>query len=65
MGAPKIDMPPAPPPAPDLVDEVIRSAGASEQTRQRGNRGRQATFLSGTMGDLGPTPVASKKLIGA
>lgn len=65
MGAPKIDMPPAPPPAPDLVDEVVRNAGAAEQTRQRGSRGRQSTFLSGLMGDQGPTPVAAKKLIGA
>lgn len=62
MGAPKL--PPAPPPAPDLVDEVIRNAGANEQARQRGAKGRQSTFLSGTMGDLGPTPLATKKLLG-
>ncbi len=65
MGAPKIDMPPAPPPAPDLVDEVIRNAGASEQTRQRGAKGRRSTFLSAAMDEQGAVPLAKKTLLGA
>ncbi len=65
MGAPSIPTPPAPPPAPSLVDEVIRNAGASEQARQRGSKGRQSTFLSSALPDAGVVPLAKKQLLGA
>ena len=63
--APQNPLPPAPPPAPSLVDSVIRDAGAQEQARQRGAKGRSSTFLSGAIGDMGVVPLAKKQLLGA
>jgi hypothetical protein len=46
---------PAPPPAPDLTDEVVRQAQLAERRRQMSAQGYRSMFLTGARGLGGTT----------
>ena len=64
-GRPKIEMPPAPPPAPDLADIAVRDA--SRRSVLTGSR-KKSFITAGGLGGAAPTsvvpPIATKALLG-
>ncbi|MGF1594791.1 MAG: hypothetical protein ACFCUW_16035 [Kiloniellaceae bacterium] len=64
INPPKPKSPPPPPPPPDPGDPAIEEARRREREAARRRRGRQATILTGGLGDSGPPPLRQPTLLG-